>query len=337
MGRGSLVIAGVIAAAFAVTGASAAASPSSPIPPLDNLAPGAFLDAHQHVPITVVFVGLEEGMDPTGIDVSRFFGSQLQSAPIVDRTTRFYEQSGVTGARAFSARPHLRLHLPLGLRRRVLRGRVLRLPSVDRPRADPWRDDLPAGVLTESARRATYPRELHRRREGDRGVARVARRPASRRRHDEANCLPRQLVRTAGLRLPYIRIPRGASGMALPDGVHAGRADDRVRREPTGRSLRCAGPSGARVVLRRLRRARVPDGQLGARHRRLQRRRDRGGSDPAGMGVRDVALVSTVRQPVRRPGEASPLRRRRLAVRRRHRSTTLRSRSRSSPTTSRST
>ena len=95
MGRGSLVAAGVIVAALAVT--TSASGKSSPIPPLDNLAPGAFLDAHQHVPVTVVFVGLEEGADPTRIDVSRFFGSQLRSAPIVDRTTRFYEQSGVTG------------------------------------------------------------------------------------------------------------------------------------------------------------------------------------------------------------------------------------------------
>ena len=86
-------IAAVAAALVLGMPAAAPAAPSS-LPPLEHLAPGQVLDAHQRVPVTVVFVGLEPGQGPTRIDRDRLLASQLRSTPLVDRTTRFYEQAG---------------------------------------------------------------------------------------------------------------------------------------------------------------------------------------------------------------------------------------------------
>ena len=83
-----------IAAAAAVFLLGAPAAAASGLPPLAHLTPGAFLDAHQDVPLTVVFVGLEPGANPTGIDAARLLAPQLAHTTVRDRTTRFYEQNG---------------------------------------------------------------------------------------------------------------------------------------------------------------------------------------------------------------------------------------------------
>lgn len=75
--------------------AAAAAAPS--LPPLQHLQPGEFADVHQDVPVTVVFVGLETGSGPTGIDTARMLAPQLSENRVVDRTTRFYERAGILG------------------------------------------------------------------------------------------------------------------------------------------------------------------------------------------------------------------------------------------------
>jgi len=56
------------------------------------------------VPVTVVFVGLEPGPGATGIDPARLTASQVRSAPLVDRTTRFYEQAGILAGKLEPAR-----------------------------------------------------------------------------------------------------------------------------------------------------------------------------------------------------------------------------------------
>jgi hypothetical protein len=80
------------------TAAPSAAAPAAQLP-LQHLSPGKHLDAHQEVPITVVFVGLQPGQNPTGIDADRLLATQPQSQRVVDRTTRFFEQNGTLGSK----------------------------------------------------------------------------------------------------------------------------------------------------------------------------------------------------------------------------------------------
>ena len=87
------IVAVVAAAGTLWLGGSVTAGAAFPL--LHHLKPGAFLDAHQDVPVTVVFVGLEPGANPTGIDTARLLAPQLRHSPVRDRTTRFYEQLGV--------------------------------------------------------------------------------------------------------------------------------------------------------------------------------------------------------------------------------------------------
>jgi hypothetical protein len=84
-------VAAVIAALVTLVLAPAA---DAGLPPLSYLRPGAPADAHQRVPVTVVFVGLESGAGATGIDAGRLLASQLKRNRVVDRTTRFYEREG---------------------------------------------------------------------------------------------------------------------------------------------------------------------------------------------------------------------------------------------------
>lgn len=91
LGRSVAASALVVAALAVVPAGTAAAGLAA----LEHLTPGQHLDAHQAVPVTVVFVGLEPGSGPTGIDSLRLFAGQHRSAPVVDRTTRFAEQNGL--------------------------------------------------------------------------------------------------------------------------------------------------------------------------------------------------------------------------------------------------
>ena len=64
------------------------------LPALAHLRPGQAADVHQRVPVNLVFVGLEPGDGPTGIDVARLLSSQLAQNRVVDRVTRFLERGG---------------------------------------------------------------------------------------------------------------------------------------------------------------------------------------------------------------------------------------------------
>ncbi len=46
------------------------------LPVLTHLRPGQAADIHPRVPVNVVFVGLEPGAGPPGIDVARLLSSQ---------------------------------------------------------------------------------------------------------------------------------------------------------------------------------------------------------------------------------------------------------------------
>lgn len=84
----------MLAATFALAADAAPAAAATPLPPLAHLTPGQFADIHQDVPLTVVFVGLEPGAAPTGIDTDSFLAPQHTSVPVRNRTTRFLEQAG---------------------------------------------------------------------------------------------------------------------------------------------------------------------------------------------------------------------------------------------------
>lgn len=89
MSRQRTLAAAVMLVAAVATPARAPAVHAG-LPALQHLRPGQPADVHQHVPVTVVFVGLEAGAGATGIDVPRLLGSQLAKNRVIDRTTRYY-------------------------------------------------------------------------------------------------------------------------------------------------------------------------------------------------------------------------------------------------------
>jgi hypothetical protein len=92
--RIGVAVATTLLLAAAPAHAPAAAAGPSNLPALQHLRPGQDADVHQDVPVTVVFVGLEPGGNPTGVDTSRLLASQLPQNRVVDRTTRWWEREG---------------------------------------------------------------------------------------------------------------------------------------------------------------------------------------------------------------------------------------------------
>lgn len=89
--RLTLAVVGALAMATAAPVAPAGAALAA----LTHLRPGQAADIRQRVPVNVVFVGLEPGPGPTGIDTPRLVSGQLAQNRVVDRVTRFYERAGV--------------------------------------------------------------------------------------------------------------------------------------------------------------------------------------------------------------------------------------------------
>jgi hypothetical protein len=83
---------GSVAALIALLVVTVTPSAGASLPEFEHLQPGSRADIVQHVPVTTVFVGLEPGSGPTGIDEGRFLSSQLAENQVGDRTTRFLER-----------------------------------------------------------------------------------------------------------------------------------------------------------------------------------------------------------------------------------------------------
>jgi hypothetical protein len=75
--------------------AAAAPQSATAFPALSHLRPGGRPDIQQEVPVTVVFVGLEPGGAPTGIDADRLLAPQLPRNQVGDRTTRYLERTAL--------------------------------------------------------------------------------------------------------------------------------------------------------------------------------------------------------------------------------------------------
>ena len=86
---------GVVLGVLLLTTVVVAPTAGAALPPLAHLRPGQVADIHQHVPVSVVFVGLEPGTGATGIDTPRLLASQLTENRVVDRTTRYYEREDI--------------------------------------------------------------------------------------------------------------------------------------------------------------------------------------------------------------------------------------------------
>ena len=74
-GRRLHIAAAALLATTAMADAAASAATSQP-PALEHLTPGGKVQVALDIPINVVFVGLEEGPDPTGIDTARLLAAQ---------------------------------------------------------------------------------------------------------------------------------------------------------------------------------------------------------------------------------------------------------------------